>query len=274
MRVVFGWILSVCLFLPVTTVASDWWRDTPLKPAYQALVSNNYDWARETLISELDQPKPPPERIWASLLKTLIDQSHCGRDLSPLNANTDWAPRLIILRKNNQGRERFQLKVAVDSLPLPKRLTLLDARGRPWLSGPPTAQQEGYAEWEGMEHLSPIPAGLYRLQLEHAPSIPVVIPPMPTSEWMQLDPFNPHSPIRLNPPRTARNCFVHPALTWFDRHFVQLGTTRPIGASASLNQLLDATPEQARWVSIAATQRHYQPGLTVDVQQRLTWTAP
>ena len=274
MRIAPGWMLSLCLFLPVMSMASDWWRDTALKPAYQALVNHNPDMALRTLISALEQPESPPVRAWASLFWTLIEESNCGRDLNAITADTGWVPRLIVMRKNNQGRERFQLKVAIDASSLPERLTLLDVRGRAWLAGAPTAHQAGYAEWEGKERLSPIPAGLYRLQLENGPSVPVVIPPMPASDWVRLDPFNPQAPIRLNAPQSARDCSVYPALVWFDRHFNQLGAARPIGTSASLDDIPGAAPEQARWVSIAVTQRHHQPGLTVDVQQRLTWPAP
>lgn len=268
-------IALFCLIGPITAQAGDWWRNTSLAPAYLALDDGQPNIAWAELLTALNQPSPPPESAWAALQRTLLDQSHCGRELDSSARQPEARPRLVVMRKTNQGRERFQLKVAIEGNARPSHLTLSDTRGRLWLSGPPTAKVGDYSEWEGEERFQPIPAGLYRLNWSSGQAIPVIIPPSPPADWIRLDPLNSRQPIRFTLPEPGLHCPAGlPTLSWFDAGFERLGPARILEASSTLADWLEPRPEDTRWASFVVTQRHLQPGVTVDTQQRLTLPTP
>lgn len=275
----FQWIIIPLLGLTVfnQAQATDWWRETTLKPAYQALMDNKTDAAWAALVRALDDSDPPPDDAWATLFNSLLDQSRCGQNLSAQQVSESPTPRIVVMRKTNRGRERYQLKVAIEGRARPRELTLTDKTGRTWLSGPPTLSLDDYVEWESREWRQPLPSGLYQLEWDENGNVtlPVVIPPQPVSEWVQLDPWSNRQPVHFNPPASGLGCATGlPTLEWFDARFNRLGPLHSLLAMEAPADWVTTKPEEAQWVSFTLTLGHHQPGLIMEVQQRLTLPAP
>jgi len=270
----------VCSFLTFSqqVIADDWFMPTPLASTYSALAAGNIQLAWQEMLLTLSQ-KSIDESHWAQVKKTLISQSHCGKQLfgdSPISQNQRI--RLTIQKKTNPVQQGYQLKVSLDGVEKSYTIALRDQQGLSWLSGNTSEPEQGYVELESDDLVYAPTSGFYQLTIDKA-VYPILISSDYEQPWIKANSSNAASPMSIRLPETLTSCEIgNMRWQWFDDNFSMLGHSQPIQLNRPNTEtegfetvhFPESFPSNAKWLSAVVSQWEYQGPVKVEYAQRVT----
>ncbi len=264
--------ISLAMFAATPLHAHSWLPNTPLKPVYEALYSDESQSAWEALSKVLSQsPQQVSPDRWQPLFWELIANTQCGKALESDNNYQDV--RIVIAQRATPTQTIHQVKVALDKPKQAIKVTLNDNNDRQWVVGEDTTQNTGYVEFEGEQQSNPIPSGRYSLQINDT-LIPLVLHGNADQHWAMLSPATTQQelPVQFSLPRSVESCPKNQvSWQWFDPDYQLLGADEQIEFDQRGTFTLPKTPPaEANWLSAVVAQRYWNGSVKVIQQQRVT----
>jgi len=264
----------VSSLLSSSSLAYDWFPETPLQASYSALVEGNTLLAWQELQLSLSRHNVE-ERYWRPVKQAILSETQCGKQLTSapsIAANIS----LAIISKGNVNNQGYQVKLSTEQVTQPLRLQLFDEYNTLIVSAVITSPTKEYTEFESNELLSQPKAGLYQLAVNGV-HYPLIISSFAATPWLHSTADRTFKSLTITPPNRVASCA--PASVrwqWFDEDYNLLGQPAPMKLTPIITanndsysvSLPPAAPAKAKWLSGVVSQFEYQGRIKVEYIQR------
>ncbi|MGF1716571.1 DUF2861 family protein [Photobacterium chitinilyticum] len=264
----------VSSLLSSSSLANDWFPETPLKASYSALVEGNTLLAWQELQLSLSRHNVE-ERYWRPVKQAILSETQCGRHLTS-TASIAANISLTIISKGNANNQGYQVKLSTEQITQPLELQLFDEYNTLIVSATVTSPTKEYHEFESDELLSEPKAGLYQLAVNGI-HYPLIISSFTTTPWLHSTAARAFKSLTITPPNQIASCA--PASVrwqWFDEDYNLLERPSPMNLTPAITDNNDsysvslppAAPAKAYWLSGVVSQFEYQGRIKVEYIQR------
>lgn len=239
-------------------------NDTPLQPAYQAVLTNQPQLAWQELI--LNQHKVNATH-WLPVKEEILTQTACGGELtSTLNPTNQIT--LSLIKRYGLVSQGYQIRLSTEHNVRSQKVTLTSPTGSVLLDGRFVLSNQ-YQELESDELLNKPKAGLFSLDLAgHQTQLLLAIPD--ETRWLTLQSQHNKSRVKLTLPPTIQSC--PPALAqwqWFDQDYNLIGSAIPFKNIQEPIPNHHTQSLKATYLSASVERIEYQQGIRIEYIQRL-----
>ncbi|WP_330924393.1 DUF2861 family protein [Candidatus Sororendozoicomonas aggregata] len=266
-------LLTVIFFLTFivrqTVAADNFFRNTPLKPVYDALINKHPQLAyREFYSALLKQGRGNAIEKHCGLVGIeILRQTRCGRDTVYADVNIPPLKVVLAARSNPRQQYVYQVLIEAEHSEHPTTFTLKDAKDQLWFSGtlPTSASPVILAspEW-----FAPLPSGFYTLTLNKKKQYLLFVLPCNVRDW--LDPWSSKGIVHLKLPDHLEGC---PPVTvfqrWFGKDFATIGVPVPIKTDQDF-LLPEKYPASAAGLGLSASFYYFQGGVEIELRQQIS----
>ncbi len=268
---------SVLLFIAmffVTCIASQrvaadhFFRNTPLKPVYDALMNKHPQLAYQELSTVVRQGGGSiTEQQWDLAGIEILKQTRCGRDTICADVNTPPLKVVLSARSNPRQQYVYQVLVEAEHSEHSTTFTFKDAKEQVWFSGtlPKSASP---VMLESPEWYAPLPSGFYTLTLNKKKQYLLFVVPHNNRDW--LDPWSDKGIVHLKLPVHLTDC---PPVTvfqyWLGEDFTVTGNSTLIKTDRDF-LLPEKYPASAAWLGLSASYYYFQGGVEIELRQQIS----
>ena len=256
------------IFVRPVTADTPFFRNTPLKPVYEALLNNHPLLAYQELSTVVRQSDLDAlGKQWSLAGIEVLKQTRCGRDM--LSADVSVAPIKVVLAVRSNPRQQYVYQVLIEAEHSEQATSFnfKDSKGQIWFSGT-LPKSDSPVACESPEWYAPLPSGSYTLTLDKEKLYQVFVSPVNSHDW--LDPWSDRGIVHLKLPGHIAGCPPTMVLQdWLSEDFDLVG--KPKLVKSDRDYLLPTTyPKGAAWFGLSASYFYFQGGLEIEMRQRIS----